>query len=166
MRAGTALALNLALLAGSAAAVERKPVVTVEAAPVRLVPGVSAEARIAVEVAEGFHLQANPASEEYLVATKLEVPGGEGVETGRPIYPRGRPYRLKGALDALSTYEARFEIRLPLKASAAAAPGEHVLRGTLHYQACDAKTCLFPASLPVGLRVTVAPSKTKPAKLH
>ncbi len=161
MRAGAALALGLVFLAAPGS--EHGPVVTVQPpATVLLAPGGSAEARIAVVVAGGFHLQANPASEAYLVPTTLELAGTAGVEPGSPAYPPGRPYRLRGASSDLLTYEGRFDIRLPLKASPGAEAGERALRGKLAYQACDAKSCLFPASVPVELQVTVAPPKAKP----
>lgn len=156
MRPGAALIL--ALLAGAAPGGVSGPVVTVEPpARVVLAPGGSAEARLAVLVASGFHLQANPASEEYLVPTRLELAKGSDIRPGKPIYPPGRPYRLQGASSDLLTYEGRFEIRLPLEASARAKPGDRTLTGKLHYQACDAKTCLFPSSVAVKLQVTVAP---------
>ncbi len=60
-----------------------------------LAPGGWAEARLIVAVADGFHLQANPSSEEYLVPTKLELVASGGLEPGNPIYPPARPYRLQ-----------------------------------------------------------------------
>lgn len=156
MRPGPALAL--AFLAAAAPGGDRKPVVTVKPlVRVVLAPGRSAVARLAILVARGFHLQANPASQEYLVPTTLELARGSDIEPGKPIYPPGQPYRLQGASSDLSTYEGRFEIRLPLEASARAKPGERTLTGKLRYQACDAHSCLFPSSVTVELRVTVAP---------
>ena len=153
MRARAVLAI--ACLAAAALG-EPRPVVSVEPpAKIALAPGATAEARLTVVVANGFHLQANPASEKYLVSTRLEFAKDPDVQAGRPIYPPGRPYRLPGASGDLSTYEGRFEIRLPLEASLAAKVGGRVLTGRLYYQACDARTCLFPASVPVTLLVTV-----------
>jgi hypothetical protein len=129
-------------------------------AAVSITAGASSEARFVILVADGFHLQANPASEKYLVATELEMAKTSEVWPGRPVYPPGRPYRLRGASSDLTTYEGRFEIRLPITASAKAKPGAGALTGKLHYQACDAKTCLFPSSVPVELKVTVVASKS------
>ena len=72
---------------------------------------------LGVVVSEGFHLQANPASEKYLVPTKLELGQDSGVKPEKPVYPSGRPHRLQGASSDLSIYEGRFEIRVPLHAS-------------------------------------------------
>lgn len=160
MRPGAVFALGLPLLTTAASGVG--PVVAVPPAEnVLLSPGGSVEVRLSVVVSEGFHLQANPASEKYLVPTKVELAQDSGVKPGKPVYPPGHPHRLQGASSDLSIYEGRFEIRIPLRASPEAQPGERTLIGKLHYQACDARRCFVPTSLPVELRVTVAPPKAK-----
>jgi hypothetical protein len=42
-----------------------------------------------------------------------------------------------------------------VRAPESARPGLHLLRGTITYQACDNRSCLFPASVPVTLPVEV-----------
>ena len=129
-------------------------VVTVpELAPVEVTVGRDAEARITV--AEGCHIQANPASNEFFVPTKLQLRARGGVRPKAPVYPPGQPYRLEGMPSEMMTYEDTFEIAIPLEASDSALPGEPVLKGTLRYQACDDRSCLFPVSVPVKLPVRV-----------
>lgn len=149
----------------------RPPVVTVRAPePVKLVAGKSVEARVAIVVAEGYHLQANPASEDYLVPTRLELKAAEDISIGKINYPMGKPYLLNGADKEIQTYEGNFEIGVPLKAAGLARPGERTLQGRLHYQACDSKTCLFPTSLPVTLTLKIVEANPKteadPASNH
>ena len=56
------------LLLSTTDARARPPVVTVRVLePVKLMAGASVQARVLVAVAEGYHLQANPASEAYLI---------------------------------------------------------------------------------------------------
>lgn len=137
-----------------------KPVVEVRApAPITLRLGGSAEARLTTAVAEGYHVQANPASDRFLIPLRLALKAKGGVRPGRPVYPLGQPYRLEGSSSDLMTYGGSFEIVVPLEATASARPGEHVLRGVLRYQACDTRTCLFPASLPVAIPVRVLAPK-------
>lgn len=128
---------------------------------VTLVVGEVAEARITVVVAEGYHIQANPASSEFLVPARLELKARGGVRPGRPVYPPGQSYRLEGTSDDLMTYEGAFEIVVPLEASESARPGNRILQSMLHYQACDARSCLFPTSVPVKLTVRVVPGSDK-----
>ena len=152
--------LTIAVLV--AQAVSAPVVVTVaQPASVSLVPGSKGEGRLTVTVKNGYHVQANPASEPNLIPLRLEMESDSRVRTGKPIYPAGRPYRLTGAESDLSIYDGTFEIRLPLDAPRGAAPGELTLKGALLYQACNDRLCLRPASVPVSLVVKVAaPAKS------
>jgi uncharacterized protein len=129
---------------------------------VELVQAELVETRVSVVVAEGYHLQANPASEEYLVPTRLDLKSSAGVTVSKVTYPSGKPYRLSGADKDLKTYDGNFEIGVSLKASSGARLGKHVLQGSLHYQACDSKTCFFPASVPLTLTVNVVATRRRP----
>lgn len=133
------------------------PVVSVSAAEiVRLAPGGRADARLAVRVKEGFHVQATPASAPYLIPLRLTLQEGSGLAPGVPVYPRGTPYRLQGAESDLLTYEGSFAVTVPLVAAKSAPPGRRTLPGELRYQACDARICLRPASVPVTLTIEIA----------
>jgi DsbC/DsbD-like thiol-disulfide interchange protein len=128
-------------------------------APAKLAPGARAEVRFSVTVKKGFHVQANPASEPYLVPLRLEMKSDSRVRIAKTHYPPGKPWRLTGTEQDLSTYDGTFEIRLDLEAAPQATPGEVTLSGTLHYQACDDRVCLRPASVPVSLAVSVSGSE-------
>ncbi len=106
-----------------------------------------------ITVAEGYHLQANPAAYPYLVPTRLDMEPAGAIEVGRPIYPAGNPYQLEGSPDTLLVYDGAFDVKLPLRAVAHARPGRYTLRGTLTYQRCDHRTCFRPVSEPVALTV-------------
>lgn len=141
----------------------RPPVVIVAPPKVaRVAPGGRAEARVAVSVREGFHVQANPASAPYLIPLRLELQSTPVLRAGKPTYPRGAPYRLQGASSDLSTYAGDFEIRVPLSASKEAPEGRVRLEGALHYQACDDRICLRPSSEPVMVLVDVQPRPERP----
>jgi len=133
----------------------RPPVVTVNRPELLLVPGRTAEARLRVTVASGFHVQANPASRRSLLPTKLELAADAAVRPERIVYPSGVPLRLKGSSSDLSTYEGSFDIRVSLAASRRAKPGRAAIRGKLRYQACDARVCLAPSSVPVEVGVVI-----------
>ena len=120
-------------------------------AQVAVTVGGDVQARITVSVTPGYHIQANPASTEFFVPTKLQLRAKGGVRPKAPVYPPGQPYRLEGMPNDLMTYEDTFEIAIPLMASVSARPGEHLLKGTLSYQACDDRSCLFPVWMPFSL---------------
>lgn len=157
-----ALAAVPGLEAGAAAGpgAERHPgpVSVRVSSPVVVEAGRSADAGFMVEIAEGFHIQANPASDRFLIPAELKLGPARGIEPGVPAYPQGRPHRLEGASTDISTYEEAIRILVPLQADEAAELGDRLLRGTLRYQACDARRCFPPALLPVEVAVRIVPA--------
>lgn len=117
-------------------------------------PGDRAVVDLEVTVAEGYHVQANPPSLEFLVPLTLSFRKQHGLRAESVAYPRGEPYHLEG-FGELDTYGGTFSIRVEIEADLASQPGEFVLRGRLRYQACDDSSCLFPASIRVALPVRV-----------
>ena len=118
--------------------------------------GHSAEARVRVWVESGYHVQANPPSADYLIATQLKLGRMPGVRPGKVAYPKGVPYTLEGSDEKFSTYSGAFELVVPVHVSRAARPGGGALKGTLRYQACDERVCYAPVSVPVSISVRVA----------
>src|SRR5258708_22337976 len=64
-------------------------VVKVTVAPVIISPGSTADAAVTLSISPGFHLNANPATFPYLIATALEsVPyPANPIDTKAPVYP-------------------------------------------------------------------------------
>ncbi|MFZ5558522.1 MAG: thioredoxin domain-containing protein [Pseudomonadota bacterium] len=93
---------------------------------------------VTVEVAPGYHVNANPASYGYLIPTALELAEAAGVE-----YPRPARIAPDFAREGIDVYAGRFEIRARLRPGAAAAGA------TLRVQACTDEVCLLPARVPV-----------------
>ena len=108
---------------------------------------------VSITVADGFHVQANPASGEFLVPLTLELDPQEGLNIGRPAYPAGTAYRLEGTDSDLMTYEGTFAVKIPIKV---ARSGRFDMKGKLSFQACDSKRCLIPSSVPVVFGVVVS----------
>jgi len=133
--------------------------------PAELPAGCGVEARITVVVDDGYHVQANPTNQQFLIPLRLEVKGPKGIRPGKPIYPQGQPYRLTGADDDLMTYGGTFEVVLPLQAEQSVPLGDHTLRAALHYQGCDEHSCLFPAVARFTLNARiVAPGDATPGE--
>ena len=97
-----------------------------------------------LSVAEGWHINANPASLQSLVATRVENADGQVVPDAR--YPAGVPFQPEFAPIELSVYQGSVEIVLPPEMSGAP---PHAL--VVHYQACDELRCLPPGKSRVAL---------------
>ena len=124
-----------------------------------LAPGVASEAEIRITVAKGYHVQANPAANEFLIPLTLVFDTGDDFEVGDIRYPPGEPYRLQGADEDLLVYGGTFAVPVSVRVSAAVREGAVAAQGQLRYQACDDRLCLAPATLIFDLtaRVESAP---------
>jgi uncharacterized protein YyaL (SSP411 family) len=89
--------------------------------------------RLSLKIQPGWHLQANPASEEFLIATSLRA---ERAELRNLRYPAGQAVTAAFAHAPLSVYQGTVEITGDL---GALSPGARVV---LTFQPCDEARCL------------------------
>jgi DsbC/DsbD-like thiol-disulfide interchange protein len=105
---------------------------------------------VEVIVKPGHYVQANPAAQPFLIPTALTLACTPGVTVGEPRYPAPKRLRLAGSGDELLVYDRRFVIVVPITRSQR--NGAQVqLKGSLGYQGCDGRHCLFPRSTPIEL---------------
>jgi len=123
--------------------------------PVVVAKGQTTLVTIKAKIKKGFHIQANPAADEFLIPTTLTVQAAEGIVPGKPVYPPGVPYQLKGSSKNLLTYEDEVTIRVPVTVMESAPVGNTNLTGELRFQPCDDRKCLFPRSIPLQVPVTI-----------
>lgn len=126
---------------------------------VRIHPGETVTLSVKFKVDPGIHVQANPASRRNLIATTVTFEEDGGIRPGTPLYPPGKPFRLKGSDSDISTYDGEVEIKLPLTASADAKEGRRKLKGKLRYQACEEASCFFPMTVPLEAQVLLLKQK-------
>ncbi|HWS89452.1 MAG TPA: protein-disulfide reductase DsbD N-terminal domain-containing protein [Pyrinomonadaceae bacterium] len=126
---------------------------TVEEA--KLDAGGEGEARVRLDIAQGFHTHANPASDKYYIPTELRAEPQEGITPGQPVYPPGVSRKLEFFDKPLALYEGSVVIKLPLRADKGAAKGRHTLRTKLRVQHCDDKVCFPPQTIDAPIPVTV-----------
>jgi cytochrome c biogenesis DsbD-like protein len=109
--------------------------------------GGSADAVVKLSISAGYHVNANPATYPYLIATEITPGKAEGVSTDKPKYPKARTQKFQFAEEPLAVYEGDIDIKLPLKADAQAAAGARSLPISVRVQACDTEKCFPPATL-------------------
>ena len=90
--AGPAEAQSEGGLVPGAAAVPGE-LLRVEAQPVRIAPGGEATLRLVARVQSGWHVNANPPSQDYLIATEARLAPAAGLVLGAVRYPAGRSAR-------------------------------------------------------------------------
>jgi uncharacterized protein YyaL (SSP411 family) len=100
------------------------------------------EILVTLSIDPSYHVNANPASADYLIPTMVTVPGAPDAKI---TYPAGRVFKPKFSPEAISVYDGSAVIRVEMPkgglASAASAP----LR--IEVQACTTQICLPPATL-------------------
>ena len=166
---GIVLALGLALIfapsaraqlggGGAEAAPPRaESLVRAVAAPVSVVAGARAEVAVRVEIAAGWHINANPPSPDYMIPTTLTLTltGAGGLTAGKVVYPAGQALKVSFEDKPLAVYSGEVTLRVPLLAARSAANGTQTLAGRVRFQTCNDQVCLAPTSVPFTLEVTV-----------
>jgi hypothetical protein len=114
----------------------------VRIAAVDRVSGGEDEAIVVVVIERGYHINANPASMEYLVPTALNVTSEKPL---RVIYPDPIRFKPKFTKDILDVYEGT--IRIIAEFPKGSLSRERPLIGTLTAQACTEDYCLPPAEI-------------------
>lgn len=122
-------------------------VVKISASAVELSGGGSAELAIPISIQPGYHVNANPATFDYLIATEVTVDKSDGLSFGKPIYPSSEKRKFQFAEEPLAVYEGNLQIKLPLQAAPNAAKGKRSLELHLRVQACDEEKCFPPDTL-------------------
>ena len=135
--------------------VASETVVTVEAPPVEINAGASTETSVRLKVDHGYHINANPASFSYLIATELDVPKADGISAAKVSYPQPLIKKFSFSEEPLAVYENEADLRVTLLADAAAKQGQTSLPAKLRIQACDDQVCYPPGNIDVWIPITV-----------
>jgi hypothetical protein len=110
------------------------------------------EALVLLNIKPGYHVNANPATYPYLIATEVTAEKVEGLEVGKVIYPPAKKQKFQFAEEPLAVYEGQIEVKLPFKA---AGKGSRSLPLKVRVQACDDEKCFPPATLNTTVSVEV-----------
>ena len=119
-------------------------VVKATVVPANIAVGSTGEATVTLSIASGYHVNANPATYNYLIATEVTPGRAEEITVGQPVYPAAVKQKFQFADDPLAVYEGQTQIKLPLTAAANAARGAHSLPLNIRVQACDQEKCFPP----------------------
>jgi hypothetical protein len=130
-------------------------VVKVQAPPISIPAGGATDAAATLSILPGYHVNANPATFDYLIATELTADKSEGLSFGKPVYPAAATKKFQFAEEPLKVYEGDVQIKLPVTAAATAAKGSRSLALHLRVQACDEEKCFPPATLNTNAAVNL-----------
>ena len=119
-------------------------------------PGSSFQVAVIGDVEEGWHVNANPPTLEYLIPTEFKVEPVDAFTFGKMQYPEAMRLKFDFADQELDVYEGRVIIRFPVSIARGDLSGEKVIEGTFRYQACNDQICLAPVNQEVRIPIRVA----------
>ena len=107
-------------------------------------------AKLQLELRQGYHVNSNTPSDEYMIPLKLTWDAGP-LEAREVIFPKPHLEKSEFAEKPLSVFSGEFEIATKLAVKPNAPSGLGILNGKLRYQACNDKMCLPPKTVDVKL---------------
>jgi thiol:disulfide interchange protein DsbD len=121
---------------------------------------------VIIDVAEHWHINANPANAEGLIPTTLTLPSIGSVVIDRIVYPKGATTKVSWSDEPMALYRGHTIIFAEGHVSAAAQPGPVKLEGTLRYQACNDQVCIAPKTIRVVIETEIVSAPQKPQLIH
>ena len=101
---------------------------------------------VTVAIEPGYHVNANPASLDYLIPTKVSI---AGVTDAKVSYPAGQLFKPKFLSDGILVYEGSQSIKIELPLGSLANVRSSLVN--VEVQACDLRTCLPPSTIAVPI---------------
>ncbi len=145
--AALVLATGAFAMKGSAEVVKVAPV----KAAVEGIPGQRVAFEIKVNIDKKWHLYAH--GDSNFIGVDLVPDEGFILKDFQAVYPKGHEKEFFG--DKVFMIEGQNTIQVSAQVPGSVAIGDHELKFSLTAQACDDKTCLAPASIPVSVKLTV-----------
>jgi len=120
-------------------------------------PGATVNGVVLLQIDPPYHVNANPASEDYLIPTELRIEAGKGYRVGKVQYPKpkekafafseGKPIKI---------LEGRTPIKFQVTLEKNVPKRPMTLKATLRYQACDDNACYPPRTVPLEIKIPIA----------
>ena len=104
------------------------------------------EIAVTIDIDPGYHANANPASLDYLIPTKVSVPD---VPNARITYPPGQIFNPKFLEEGISVYQGTVQIKVELPTGSLTSQGISFVN--LEVQVCDLQVCLPPSTTTVSI---------------
>jgi uncharacterized protein YyaL (SSP411 family) len=102
---------------------------------------------VTIKVDDDFHINANPASFDFLIPTSLAF---KGVKPSKIEYPAPMRFTAKFVPEGLDVYEG--SVAIVAKFPKDSLKGLQAIQGTVTAQACTGEICLPPSELPVSIK--------------
>ena len=116
--------------------------------------GETTKATVSVTVASGYHANSNKPVDAYLIPLQLTWNAGP-LTAASVVFPKPQIQKLGFSAKPVSVFTGTFDIVTQFSVASDAAPGTSTATGKLHYQACDDRSCLPPATIEVSVPIVI-----------
>ena len=123
--------------------------------PNHIQAGKQVPVELAFQIDEGFHIQANKVNDPNLIPAALSFACPDGIAVGEAVFPPYGLFQLEGASEAFWVFDKSLRVAVPVSVAANKPAGTYLLKGKLHYQACDSRRCYFPDEFPFEMALEV-----------
>lgn len=112
----------------------------------KLLPGKDSILNVTLKIAEGWHINPNPAPRGFLIPTSMDI-RSELVEFIRADYPNPSQTIITGSGETLEVFSDEVKIPVTVQLKKWVKPGDFVdLNLMVTFQACNSSTCLEPTN--------------------
>jgi hypothetical protein len=113
--------------------------------------GAAVQVKIPLAVDQGYHVNSDKPSLEYLIPLKLtwDKASMGALEGGAVVYPKATQEKYDFEEKPLSVFTGNFDVTASFKVAANAPAGPGIASGKLRYQACSNKACYPPKTVDV-----------------
>jgi thiol:disulfide interchange protein DsbD len=123
-------------------------------------PGDKFKVAVAIEVGEGYHINAHRPSLDFLIPTAAQFEPTPGITISQEKYPAPKHRKFEFAPDTeLAVHEGTVYITAEAQADASVAPGASTIHAIVTVQACNDSQCLAPSDLNVEIPIKFVAAK-------
>jgi len=122
--------------------------------------GTSAQVAVLLNLEEGWHVNSDRPSQDFLIGTELVIEEIEGILVTEIQYPPSKKYNFEFSEEPVDVFEGEAPIFVTLSASENIDPGRYEFNGSLRLQACDNEVCLAPTTVEITIPVEISAAGT------
>ena len=122
--------------------------------------GSTTTAVVIIDIDEGWHINSNMPTFDYLIGTQIELTPITGISVAGITYPDGNNIKFAFAEQPLNVYEGKTIVYLTLNVAENVTLGKNELSGKVQVQACNDQVCLPPSEIEFKLPLFIVPKGT------
>jgi uncharacterized protein YyaL (SSP411 family) len=122
----------------------------------KLPAGSSCQVVVVLNIAKGWHVNANPPMPDYLIPVKVNWKSKNKVQLVDVKYPKGTAFRFKDSDEDAFVHEGEVHIRGTLEIPKEAGGLTEDMEITVNYQVCNEDGCLPPKNIKLTAKLPIA----------